>query len=287
MTAIETTLPDIQTRELALRERQLAIEERRVENERRAQRTPEEAALDVAIRQATTLADSPVLFYDEERVKKIALEEGGNSDDPKLAAKAWGIARTTYRNERIAFAVQLLAFAAAMNVPLALLAGQAHIVKGRVGFSTSFLIGLVNARAGLTRAIDWTITGEGTAALSVTCSAAGPGGEVREVTITLAQASRWGWGSTAPWKADPALMLRYRTAAQLIRLYFSAAVFGLPLLSVEELRDLPRDGSIIEGESAPVRQIPAPPRLDITPASPPPIDSARQPVETDYRPDQD
>ena len=222
----------------ALELRRLTLEERRIENERRATRTPEEAAFDVAIRQATTLADSPVLFYDEARVKDVF------SGD-----------RAAYRNERIAFATQLLAFAAAMQVPVALLAGQAHIVKGRVGFATSFLIGLVNARAQLKSPLDWTVEGSGPS-LAVTCSATDALGVVREVTITMEQARAWGWGSTGPWKADPALMLRYRTAAQLIRLYFSAAVFGLPLVTTEELRD------VIDGDSEPARAArPAPPQL--------------------------
>lgn len=220
-----------QTDTTALELRRLTLEEKRIENERRATRTPEEAAFDVAIRQATTLADSPVLFYDEMRVKEVF------SGD-----------RNAYRNERIAFATQLLAFAAAMQVPVALLAGQAHIVKGRVGFATSFLIGLVNARAALKAGIDWTVTGSGPS-LSVTAYATDAGGVVREVTITMEQARAWGWGNTTPWKADPALMLRYRTAAQLIRLYFSAAVFGLPLVTAEELRET-RD--FIDGTSEPV-----------------------------------
>ena len=218
-------MSETQTYELELR--RISLEERRVENERRLSRTPDEAAFDVDIRKASTLADSPVLFYDEERMKKVF----GGPDVPEAAARA------AYRNERIAFATQLLAFAAAMDVAVALLAGQAHIVKGRVGFSTTFLIALVNSRAQLKTPLDWTVTGQN-GSLSVTCSATDSHGIVREVTITMEQARAWGWGGTQPWKADPALMLRYRTAAQLIRLYFSASVFGLPLVSVEELHDI-------------------------------------------------
>ena len=265
------TTTAIELRRLKLDEDRLALDRMRIENERRGPRTAEEAAFDVAIRQATTLADSPVLFYDESRVKKIADDEGAMHEDPAVRARAWSIARTSYRNERIAFAVQLLAFAQAMGVPLALLAGQAHIVKGRTGFATSFLIGLVNARAGLRESIDWTVEGQGSS-LKVTCHAVDADGKRRAVTITMEQAQRWGWVKTDPWKADPALMLSYRSAAQLIRLYFSAAVFGLPLVTTEELRS----GSFIEGESEPApppaagipasRQLPA---IDDEPPAPP------------------
>lgn len=248
-----------QTDTTALELRRLTLEEKRIENERRATRTPEEAALDVAIREATTLADSPVLFYDEERVRKMAQDEGANSDDPTARQRAWTIARTAYRNERIAFAVQLLAFARAMQVPAAILARDAYVVKGRVAFSTSFLIARVNSSPAVRSPIDWTITGSGPS-LSVTAYATDAGGVVREVTITMEQARAWGWGNTAPWKADPALMLRYRTAAQLIRLYFSASIFGLGSgPTAEELRDM-RD--VIDGTSEPVAATPyRPPAL--------------------------
>ena len=246
--------------------RRLDLEERRLENERRAARTPEEVCFDVAIRQATTLADSPVLYYDDERVEKLARsigweepQQGAGQDEMERARAsyraAWAAARNGYRQERIAFAVQLLAFAAAMGVPVALLAGQAHIVKGRTGFATSFLVALVNARAGLREPISWEVSGEG-AALAVTASAVrGDGRRVAE-TITLAQANAWGWARTTPWKADPALMLRWRAAAWLIRMHFGAAVFGLPVATVEELRD---GDSVIDGVSEPVvRQVSAP-----------------------------
>ena len=262
-------MSETQTYELELR--RISLEERRVENERRATRTEDEAALDVAVRQATTLADSPVLFYDETRVKKIADEEGASSDEPETRRKAWIVARQAYRNERIAFAVQLLAFAQAMSVPLALLAGQAHIVKGRTGFATSFLIGLVNSRAKLQTPIDWTVSGEG-AALAVTCSATDSHGIVRDVTITMEQARAWGWAKTDPWRADPALMLRYRSAAQLIRLYFSASVFGLPLVSVEELRDIRDEERVTVTQARP----PGPPKLPdgVIEVQPEPLDGS-------------
>lgn len=231
-----------QTDTTALELRRLSLEEKRIENERRSMRTPEEAAFDVAIRQATTLADSPVLFYDEARLRDVF-----NND------------RNAYRNERIAFATQLLAFAAAMQVPLPILARDAYVVKGRVAFSTSFLIARVNSSPAIRSPIDWTITGSGPS-LSVTAYATDAGGVVREVTITMEQARAWGWGNTAPWKADPALMLRYRTAAQLIRLYFSASIFGLGSgPTAEELRDM-RD--VIDGTSEPVAATPyRPPAL--------------------------
>lgn len=254
----DTQSTALELRRLALDEGRLALERQRLDNERRDTRTPAEVDFDLAIRMATTLADSPVLYYDEGRPQKL-----GSPDKPDYAA---------YRQERIAFACQLLSYAQAMDVPLALLAGQAHIVKGRVGFATTYLIALVNARGRLTSPIDWTVQGQGDG-LSVTCTAADPAGVVREVTITLAQAKTWGWAnSTGPWKADPALMLRYRTAAQLIRLYFSSAVFGLPLVSAEELRDL-RPGEI-EGESTtvtPARPMPLALPENIVPAVPPPL----------------
>jgi hypothetical protein len=237
MTTEPTEITTTADRAFALEERRLALEERRLAIEERGQRTPAEVAFEIEMRQAGSLAASPFL---PANVGKDAKER---------TAAAWGVMR----------------FANLLGVDAYVLAQQIYVVHGRVGFSASFVIGLINERAGLQKAIDWTVTGEGPK-LSVTCTATGRDGIDRAVTMTLAQANAWGWTSKGePWKADPELMLRYRTAMKLIRLYFAGTLAGFTTLeTAEEIRDTgtvevierPKAGRAALGvSSTPPRQI--------------------------------
>lgn len=211
MEAEVMTLPSLEERTLRLEERRIAVEERKLANEARANRTPEEASFELEMRMATSLAQSPFL--------------------PTTVGKD--------PNERIAAAWGVLRYANMLGVDAYVLAQQIHIVKGKLGFSTQFLIALVNGRANLQSELDWTVSGTwGAKDLSVTCAATDKRGAVRSVTMTRTQVDTWGWAGTDPWKADPVLMMKYRTAAQLIRLYFAGSVMGLTTTS-EELRDTP------------------------------------------------
>ncbi len=204
-----TELVTTEERSLRLEERRIALDERKLANEARASRTPEEAAFELEMRMATSLAQSPFL--------------------PTAVGKD--------PNERIAAAWGVLRYAAMLGVDAYVLAQQIHIVKGKLGFSTQFLIALVNGRANLQSELDWTVSGTWAAKdLTVTCSATDARGKVRSVTMTRAQVDTWGWAGTDPWKADPVLMMKYRTASQLIRLYFAGSVMGLTT-TAEELRD--------------------------------------------------
>ena len=89
--------------------------------------------------------------------------------------------------------------------------------------------------------IDWEIEGKGDT-LSVTAFAelAGTGRRV-EVTIDMATAKREGWTKNAKYQSIPEQMLRYRSAAFLIRLYCPEVMIGLPASA--EIEDGMRDVS--------------------------------------------
>lgn len=208
-------------------DRRIAIAERTAEAARVANRTPAEEAFEVEQRMAKTLAASPFL---PANVGKDMVER---------QAAAWGVLR----------------YASMLGVDPYVLAQQIYVVQGRVGFSSAFLVALVNARAGLKRAIEWTIDGTTPPNLTVTCSAVDAAGIERVVVLTWAEVERWKWATKGdPWRADPALMMRYRSAAKLIRLYFGGSIAGLTM-TAEELRELPADAH--EVRSAPVLVAPA------------------------------
>lgn len=221
----QTDTTALEVRRLALEERKLVLAEREVENARRAARTPEEVGLDLELRIATALADSPYL------------------PDSIKGDKA-----------RIAAGLGVVRYARLLGADPYVLAQQIYVVHGRVGFATSFLIGLVNERAGLQGRIDWIVEGAG-AALAVTACATTREGQTVQARVSLEQAKTWGWaGKSDPWRADPELMLRYRSALKLIRQYFGATVLGLQ--SVEEIRD---SRTYIDAESEPAPRAVAPP----------------------------
>lgn len=215
------TTPTLEERALTLRERELSIREREITAAERAAMSPGDVAFTTEMRQAKALAASPFLPETVGQYK----DKDGNT--------------LTNHEARSGAALGVMRFARLLDVDPYVLAQQVYVVHGRVGFSTSFLIGLVNNRGGLKRAIAWEIKGEG-AKLSVTCSAVGADGVERAETVSMDDANRWGWPQKPgqAWKADPALMLRYRSAAKLIRLHFSDAVLGFS--TVEEIQDSPR-----------------------------------------------
>lgn len=201
-------LATIEDRKLKIEERKLGIEEMRLDMEMRSLRTPEEQALELEQRLATGLAKSPFL------------PDNVGKDMAGRIAAGFGIMR----------------FARMLGADPYVVAQNIYVVHGRIGFSSAFLIAVVNARANLQRALDWTVTGSGDA-LSVVCSCVDAHGVERSISMDMTQVKVWGWAAKSdPWRADPGLMLRYRTAAKLIRLYLGSAVMGLTM-TAEELRD--------------------------------------------------
>jgi len=115
---------------------------------------------------------------------------------------------------------------------------QIYIVNGRPGWYTSYMISRVN-RAGILKGpITWEEAGEGDA-LTVTAKAvlAATGEEIR-ASADMRMAAAEGWTKNAKYKSMPAHMLRWRSAAMLIRLYAPEVMLGMP--AVEELETMPK-----------------------------------------------
>jgi hypothetical protein len=121
---------------------------------------------------------------------------------------------------------------------------RTYIVHGRPGMEATLVIALVNARGPFTGPIQWSVVGEG---MDKTCTAYATHkvtGEVckAECSMRMAEAEGWIAKSGSKWKTLPDMMLRYRSAAFLARLYAPECIMGLS--TVDELDDITVDGEV-------------------------------------------
>ena len=125
-----------------------------------------------------------------------------------------------------------------------------YFVSGKPGWSTSYLIGLANESGKLKKTINWEVKGEGDK-LSVRAFAELQSGAKVEYTVTMEMAKAEGWTSNKKYRTMPELMLRYRSATALIRLYMPEITMGVP--AQEEVLDAPemRDVTPNQTSSAP------------------------------------
>jgi len=113
-----------------------------------------------------------------------------------------------------------------------------YVVKGKPGWSSSFLIGLVNARAGLQSPIDWIIEkADGKRGLVVTAFATRKDGVTVEFPVSWERAVAEGWTTNAKYQTMPVVMLQYRSASGLIKLHWPHISLGF--YTAEELETIP------------------------------------------------
>lgn len=102
-----------------------------------------------------------------------------------------------------------------------------YFVSGKPSWSTSYLIGLANESGKLKGTITWEVTGEGDD-LKVNAMATLAGGQKVEYAVTMHMAKAENWTKNPKYKSLPELMLRYRSATALIRLYMPEITMGVP-----------------------------------------------------------
>ena len=125
-----------------------------------------------------------------------------------------------------------------------------YIVSGRAGWSAQYMIARAN-RSGIFRGrINWRVTGTGKD-LSVTAYATlADTGEEVSIAASMAMATAEGWTKNTKYNSMPEVMLRYRSATLLIRMYAPDVMLGYS--TVEEIETLPiADG--VEVVTAPQR----------------------------------
>ena len=132
-----------------------------------------------------------------------------------------------------------LAISMAMELGVSWLAAlqNLHIVHGNIGFSGQFYVALANQRAPIKGRIAYREGGEGDEQFCEAYAVDRRSNQELSYRMTIAEVKQTKWYARNPlWKEQAKLMLRYRTAAYLVRTNFPESMMGLH--TVEELRDV-------------------------------------------------
>lgn len=138
-----------------------------------------------------------------------------------------------------------------MNAPILQIMQSMDVIHGRPSFRSQFLIATWNA-CGRFSAIRYKFSGEGDEYGCVAWAIERDTGEVLEGTrITIGLAKKEGWYTKAgsKWQTMPEQMLRYRSAAWLVRAY--APELSMGLQTTDEVEDV-IDGELVQ------RRLPVP-----------------------------
>lgn len=165
-------------------------------------------------------------------------------DEPAGLAHAREVAETLSRSELLipshlrgkpSDILLALSMAQLLNQPPLVVLQAIYMVSGKPGWSASFIIGLANSSGLFKGPIDWREKGEGES-LEVTAYAVLQDGREVAYTVSMAMAKREGWTRNSKYQTLGTLMLRYRSATLLVRLYAPGVLMGLH--TVEELKDV-------------------------------------------------
>lgn len=140
-----------------------------------------------------------------------------------------------------------LSMAMEMEIPWLQALNHIHVVKGNVGFSGQLYIALANKRAPIRGRIMYKESGEGEKMICTAYAIEKETGEKLEYELKISDVLNTGWYKQNPlWKSQTKLMLRYRSAAYLVRTNFPDAMLGMQMS--EELTDVHGDVSADSSE---------------------------------------
>jgi hypothetical protein len=140
-----------------------------------------------------------------------------------------------------------------------------HVVNGKAGFASQYMIARANSSGIFKGRIDWRIDRTDPANLSVTAYAIlKETGQEVSVTCDMKLAKAEGWTKNAKYQSMPEIMLRYRSAAFLVRFYAPDVMLGYQ--TAEEVEDVvaatvptapPLTAKMLEDQSRPAEDLPA------------------------------
>lgn len=110
------------------------------------------------------------------------------------------------------------------------------VVHGTAGFKSQYMIARANSSGVFKDGIDWEISGKGQE-MSATAFAILAATDRRvQITVDMAMAKAEGWTKNTKYQTMPEIMLRYRSAAFLVRMYAPQVMLGHQ--TAEEVEDV-------------------------------------------------
>jgi hypothetical protein len=115
---------------------------------------------------------------------------------------------------------------------------ELNIIHGRPSFSAKMVIALINTKGPFIGSVKFRFDGEGDARSCTAYAKHADDGEIVEQTVTIKNAKDEGWfqKSGSKWQTIPDLMLQYRSAAWLGRVYCPEVLMGMQ--TTEEVEDV-------------------------------------------------
>lgn len=145
-------------------------------------------------------------------------------------------------------AVLVLNMANRLNEDPLSVAQNIYFVGGRPGWNTTYMIAKANQHGVFRDPIDWDIKGKGDTLSATAVGILSGTGKRVQVTCDMEMAKKEGWTKNSKYQSIPEQMLRYRSAAFLIRLYCPEVMIGVPsAIEIElEARDVtPTGGPVV------------------------------------------
>ena len=102
-----------------------------------------------------------------------------------------------------------------------------YVVSGRAGWSASYMIAKANRSGVFKGRIDWRVTGKGDGLTVTAFAVLADSGQAVEMTTSMEMARDEGWTKNSKYKSMPEVMLRYRSATLLIRMYAGDVMLGM------------------------------------------------------------
>ncbi|MBK9496674.1 MAG: hypothetical protein IPO08_19670 [Xanthomonadales bacterium] len=139
-----------------------------------------------------------------------------------------------------------------------------HVVNGKAGFASQYMIARANASGVFKGRINWRIDKSDRNNLSVTAYATlAETGDVVEFTVDMAMATAEAWTKNPKYRTMPEVMLRYRSAAFLVRFYAPDVMLGYH--TSDEIEDVavaatidaqPLSAAMLIEQAAPANAVP-------------------------------
>lgn len=103
-----------------------------------------------------------------------------------------------------------------------------YFVNGRPGWNTTYMISKANMHGVFKNPIDWNVTGEGDSLVVEAFAELSGTGKRVSMSASMKMAKAEGWTKNTKYSSMPEVMLRYRSAASLIRMYCPEVMIGIP-----------------------------------------------------------